>query len=603
MTIAYRSFNFTDSIGVNTHLSDNLGPYGNTTQVKSELDYVGIHYVRDSQPFSWSVSSYSALLNTGVKIDLVIAHNPGEELGNGDLQANLAIIDQLASLAPASIIALEGLNEPNNFPDLYNGQATSNWSTIALVQSVEQADVKADQNLSGIPLLSPSIDPSNIAGAPADFTATSDLGNAHVYPWGGNQPAAFIAADLSGQQTLVHGKLDWITEFGYSNTPKDSSYGVDSSTQAKNTLNGILDAFKAGVPKTFLYQLLDETSSISPDTSFGALGLFNADGTPKPVAVALHNLSTILADSATNAATFQPGSLDFTIAGLPPTASQLLLEKADGTYELVIWNESTDWNPSAQSEISPSSIPVTIATTSMLSQASVIDPLTSSLPLATYSTTNSIQLTLTDHPVIIEMKPQASASQTAQMIHPPTISTVTGIPYTGVRLNGTSEAGSTVTVTDTVGGTVRVLGTATASSGGIWSFTSVSGLGHIDLSTVHDYSALGSTAAGATGRINGGLFLTDTHQDVLSATSGASDVFAIMSDQGSVVINGFQTSSAGGSGHNVIDFSGRGISSFSQLQGLMSGSASTIITLASGKTTTLTGINPHSLSASDFRFS
>ena len=595
---AARVFDFTNSIGVNTHLSDTAGPYGKTAQVKSELDYVGIHYVRDLPPLSWSVKAYAALLNTGVKIDLNVDHNPDQELGNGGLQADLALIDQMEGLAPGSIFALEGLNEPQNFPQLYNGQPTTNWATVALVQSMEYAAVKADPALSGLPFLSPSVDPGNMPGTPADFTNTADLGNSHVYPYGGLQPSAFITAGLAGQQSLVHGKPAWITEFGYSSTPGDSSYGVDSATQAKNTLNGLLDAFKAGVAKTFLYQLLDETSNIPPGTAWGALGLFNADGTPKPVAAALHNLSAILADPAANAATFQPRSLDVSILGLPSTASEELFEKSDGTFEVAIWNEPTDWNPATQSEAAAAATPITVSGSQAWGAASVFDPLAGAAPVATYTGVNSVQLSLTDHPLILQISPG-----TAQAAAAPSISFVTGVSNTGVRLTGTSEAGSTVTVTDTVNGQTKVLGSSTASPKGAWSFLSASGLGRIDLSTVHDYSVSASTAAGATSKMAGGLFLTDTGHDVLTATPGVSDVFAIMSNSGSDVINGFQAASAGASGHDVINFSGRGLTSFSQVRALMSGSGSAVITLAGGKAVTLAGVAPSALSAADFRFS
>ena len=185
----------------------------------------------------------------------------------------------------------------------------------------------------------------------------------------------------------------------------------------------------------------------------------------------------------------------------------------------------------------------------------------------------------------------------------PTISTITGVPYTGIRLAGTSEAGSSVTLTDTVAGQTKVLGTTTATSSGAWSFMIASGLGRIDLSTVQDYSVSAIDAAGNTGSMAGGLFLTDTGHDVLTATPGVSELFAVMSNIGSDVINGFQTASAIGLAHDVIDFSGRGLNSFSQVQALMSGSSSTEITLLSGKTVTLTGVAPSALSAADFRFS
>ena len=200
------------------------------------------------------------------------------------------------------------------------------------------------------------------------------------------------------------------------------------------------------------------------------------------------------------------------------------------------------------------------------------------------------------------MNPQIS-NLTLQAAVAPSISSITGVSNIGVRLTGMSEAGSTVTLTDTVGGRTKVLGTSTASSKGAWSFLSASGLGRIDLSTVHNYSVSAPTAAGTTSKMAGGLFLTDTGYDVLTAKPGVTDVFAIMSNSGWDAINGFQPASAVGSGHDVINLSGRGLSSFSQVQASMSGSGSTVITLASKKTVMLTGVAPSALSATDFRFS
>ncbi len=191
----------------------------------------------------------------------------------------------------------------------------------------------------------------------------------------------------------------------------------------------------------------------------------------------------------------------------------------------------------------------------------------------------------------------AKASSTT--LHP-TINTITGVPYTGVRLAGTSAAGSTVTVTDTHGGKTMVLGTTTASSTGAWTFTSNSGLGRIDLSSVHEYCVSATDSAGNTGSMAGGLFLTDTGNDTLTANPGVAEIFAVMSNLGSDVINGFQAS---GANHDVLNFSGRGLSSFSQVQAIMSGSASTIFTLSGGKTVTLNGVAPSALTAADFRFS
>ena len=50
----------------------------------------------------------------------------------------------------------------------------------------------------------------------------------------------------------------------------------------------------------------------------------------------LHNLTTILADRG---AVEKPGRLDYTSRSQPPTVHDLLLQRSDGTFLLVIWDE------------------------------------------------------------------------------------------------------------------------------------------------------------------------------------------------------------------------------------------------------------------------
>ena len=76
-----------------------------------------------------------------------------------------------------------------------------------------------------------------------------------------------------------------------------------------------------------------------------------------------------------------------------------------------------------------------------------------------------------------------------------------------------------------------------------------------------------------------------------------------MSFKGSEVISGFEAALVTGAVHDAIDFSGRGIASFSQLQPMISGGASAVITIGSGKTVTLSGVAASALTTADFRFS
>lgn len=182
----------------------------------------------------------------------------------------------------------------------------------------------------------------------------------------------------------------------------------------------------------------------------------------------------------------------------------------------------------------------------------------------------------------------------------PTIATVRGNHDGGVTIVGTFQAGGTVTVADTVRGKATLLDSAVAGSNGKFSLTTHA---KISTTTVNSYTVSGTDPFGHVASMPGALFLTDTGADHLSSAPGVANVFAVMSFKGSEVIDAFKTTSASGALHDVLNFSGRGITSFAQVQAMMSGSASTILTMSSGKTITLEGVSPTTLSATDFAYS
>ncbi len=182
----------------------------------------------------------------------------------------------------------------------------------------------------------------------------------------------------------------------------------------------------------------------------------------------------------------------------------------------------------------------------------------------------------------------------------PLIKIITGNRDGGATLAGVSAANSTVTVTETTGGKTITLGTTTALSNGTWQFTSNA---LINRSTIHSFSASAKDQVGKTGGMLGSLFLDSTGTDNVAGSAGSTDVFAVMASKGAEIIRGFEATSSTGSTHDFIDFSGRGINSFAQVQSMLSGSSSAVIMMGLGKTITLADVAPSSLTASDFRFS
>ena len=166
-----------------------------------------------------------------------------------------------------------------------------------------------------------------------------------------------------------------------------------------------LDDFSNGVTATYLYQLQDggtDPGGSNPELHYG---LFHADGTPKLAATAIHNLTSLLADTGTQAQAFAPATLQYSVSGLPASGNQNLLEKSDGTFDLVLWAEPQIWNTTTNQEntITPASVTVSLSQT--YKSINVYDPLFGTAPIATYTNTNALKVSLADHPLIISIAP------------------------------------------------------------------------------------------------------------------------------------------------------------------------------------------------------
>ena len=136
------------------------------------------------------------------------------------------------------------------------------------------------------------------------------------------------------------------------------------------------------------------------------MGIYNADWTPKPAAIALHNLTTLLADTGTGGVA--PGSLSYSIAGEPSSVQTTLLEKSNGTFVLVIWNDVPLQNTSGI-DTSVASVLVTLTLASAFKSITVFDPLTGTSAVQSFANASTVQITVPDHPVLIEISNTASS--------------------------------------------------------------------------------------------------------------------------------------------------------------------------------------------------
>lgn len=375
---------FLAGIGVNTHLDAGTTGYGDVALVRASLAYLGVSLIRD-HAYDVSLAAFRSLATAGVKFDLILDDDPKAEL------------DSLVPIFPAIRFA-EGPNEVDYQPILTNGIANPVLAAVTEQASVAAALV-ATPALRGTPLIAESMASADNLRPYAANLAHATVANLHSYGANGASPGSVIAADAATARALSPLPLA-LTETGYYSMPTDDS-GVDESVQARLTLDTLFDAVNSGITPVILYELLDEASD--PGNTDGQLhyGLFHADGSPKPVATALRNLTTIL-----TAADATPGvapTVTIDADDAPDTAHAVTLAGAAGTTVAVIWAEPQLWDPVTHAVIAPPQTPTHLSLGSTIHSVLVFDPLLGTAPIATYADISSLTLLLTDHPLLLQL--------------------------------------------------------------------------------------------------------------------------------------------------------------------------------------------------------
>src|SRR6185369_753312 len=90
----------------------------------------------------------------------------------------------------------------------------------------------------------------------------------------------------------------------------------------------------------------------------------------------------------------KPGEFDVTIPDQPRTVHDLLLQHSDGTFQLIVWGERLRGQDR-----------VTIRLGVTPASVRIYDPTIGVEPVQTLSNTSALELTLSDHPIVIAISP------------------------------------------------------------------------------------------------------------------------------------------------------------------------------------------------------
>jgi hypothetical protein len=457
---------FLSSIGVNTAIN---GRGENMVSTKEIMQYIGARWIRTSMggnagganPVAEtssngggnSIATYKYLYN-----EAGIRFSAG--LGAGGKESNIPVFISnvkrvIAATNPGILIAVEGNNEPNNknWYIMYNGEkgggATTvgaNWKPVARMQKQFYEDVKADPVLGTDSLNCPVWDlsyggacgenvglqylraPEDDMDVYAEFRGVTfaDAANLHNYfshsgfpapqnnqTWRAAEPTTNIPSGVDVLyrhygKTWLGGFLGYRTDEELRAVPRVTtetgvtiSGNVTEEMQALMYLSLFLAQFKQGFEYTAMYLLTDRRDE-GGNQSFG---FFDVHYNPRLSAHYLHNLTSILADSV-NIET--PGLLTYSITGRTINVHDLLLQKRDGTFELVIWSE----------KYKGGSDNITVGFDKEYDEVWIYDPTRGTSPVQILKNISAIELEMTNHPYIIEIgnHPQLSA------IHEPAVS-------------------------------------------------------------------------------------------------------------------------------------------------------------------------------------
>jgi Ca2+-binding RTX toxin-like protein len=496
---------FISSVGVNVHMNFSGTAYTNVGAVQNAMTYLGFNTMRDMGAQA-NTAPYDTLAKAGFKFDFFA---PG---GQYQLD-NATMISRLHSFAaahPGSIVSLEGPNEINNWPVTYTG-LSGNAAGAAFQKAFFDA-ASNDSLLNPIKMINLSIGSGSASAwnGLGDMSKSADIGNSHVYMSYGNQPNVQMSTLLSYAQSVTPGMPISITETGYPTLASDSAQGVDEHTQAVLTLNTVMDATKLGVVSTYLYELVDDPYSGGGAWNNG--GLFKTDWTAKPAATALHNLTTILTTGQGDTAAAAPS---YTVSGLSGYNANMAMHEANGTYDIVVWREPDVWDSNTHTEIKASAETATIQLNQAVSSYSVYDPMTGTTAVSSGGSTSTIQVQVTDHPVIIEL--HGAGSATAAAPSTPTTTTPTTPPATSPT-EPVVTAPTTPTTTTPTGPTIA----GTTGNDKLWG--AASGYDTMLGGAGHDTLYGGSGAESINGGAGNDLIYGKAGADTL-AGGGGSDHF------------------------------------------------------------------------------
>ena len=428
---AQASDSFVESMGISTAFGFCPGRLcDNYPKVKAMLADLGIRYIRSGaypEPWRRRTDLYQ---DFGIRMLVGVGRSWGQTLDSENISDQLDVIKSWGKM----IMGIIGINEYDN-PVFHsceeNEKCDPNWSEQNWPRSYRQfqqrlyEQVKADPELRHLPVvMGPMAHLDNLERV-GDLSGSCDKGNEHPYPgvWGkpsqesgGGTKDSVRSIDevVAKVQQVCPGKKLWITETGY--TEKDgqppNKLLVTRKAKAKYLPRIYANYYLQGqIEKTFLFELLAAVTTFPTEYS-----IIDTSLQPTPAYYSIKNMTSLLGEATWDRKTqswqypdFETSSLKYTLEGDNTDLKQLLLQKSDGTFYLLLWQEVYVYDGQQGKDIENPDHPIELKLDGEIIEKAnkyllynETNPSAELAPLETWTDVSSLSLSVPDHILVLE---------------------------------------------------------------------------------------------------------------------------------------------------------------------------------------------------------
>lgn len=427
---AQASDDFVESLGIHTAFGFCPGRLcDNYPEVKALLAELGIRYIRDipyPEPWRRRTDLYE---DYGIRMLAASVRSSGKLLDSQHISSFLIGIKSWGNM----IAGIVGVNEYDNalFHSCEETEGCDpNWSETSWQRSYLEYQqrlyekVKADPELRNLPVvMGPMAHLDNLKQV-GDLSGSCDKGNDHSYSgsWGkpsqesgwGRESVRSMDEVVAKVQQACPGEELWITETGYAEKVdgQQNKYLVTRKAKAKYIPRIYASYYLQGnIEKTFMFQLL--SAVITEPTGYG---IIDNNLQPTPAYYGIKNMISLLGEAEWNDQTqswqypdFDTSSLKYSLEGDNTNINHLLLQKSDGTFYLLLWQEVYVYDDRIGKDIVNPDRPIKLKVDqAVIEQANKYllynetNPDAELAPLETWADVSSLYLSVPDHILVLE---------------------------------------------------------------------------------------------------------------------------------------------------------------------------------------------------------